>query len=118
VASRGWPCFAALAIVFAALALEGAVLAAADARAVGRREEDWTGFLLGPLGVILKATAAVLLWRSRKAGRLRYLRRAGIALATLPGAYCLLLPVDVTILATHRPRAEVAPLSLAAPAGV
>jgi hypothetical protein len=59
---------------------------------VGARGEDWTGFLLGPLGVVLSATAFVVLWRSRKAGRLRYLRRAGIALVCVLAAYWLVLP--------------------------
>ena len=104
---------AAVAPLFGVLALEGATLAIADARAVGARGEDWTGFLLLPLGVALLATAAVLLWRSRKPGRLRYLRRAGIAVAAVLAAYWLVVPVAMGILATHRPRADVAPSCIA-----
>jgi hypothetical protein len=106
---------AAVSAVFGVLALVGAALAIAGARAVGARGEDWTGFLLLPLGVALLATAAVLLWRSRKPGRLRYLRRAGIAFAAVLAAYWLVVPVAIAILATHRPRADVAPAELGRP---
>ena len=41
---------AAVAATLGVLALEGAVLAVRDARAAGARGEDWTGFLLGPVG--------------------------------------------------------------------
>jgi uncharacterized protein len=106
---------AALALVFGALALEGAALAVADARAVGARGEDWTGFLLCPLGVLLVGNAMILLWRSRKPGRHRYLRRAAIAAAATLAAYWLVVPVAIAILATHRPRADVAPAELGRP---
>ena len=98
---------AALAGVFGALALEGAILAIADARGFGARGEDWTGFLLTPVGLVLLGSAGVLLWRSRKPGRLRWPRRAGIAIGTLVAVYWLILPVGMAILATHRPRADV-----------
>ena len=75
---------AAVAAALGVLALEGAGLAVADTRAVGARGEDWTGFLLAPVGLSLCGLAAVLLWRSRKLGRLRYLRRAGHSLRQHP----------------------------------
>ena len=106
---------AALAIVLGALALEGGALAVADARAVGARGEDWTGFVLLPFGVLLLGSAGALLWRSRKAGRLRYLRRTGITVTAIVAAYLLVVPVAVAILATHRPRADVAPVELGRP---
>jgi uncharacterized protein len=106
---------AALAAVLGVLALVGAGLAIADARAVGARGEDWTGFLLAPLGVGLCCLAVVLLWRSRRPGRLRYLRRGAIALAAVLAAYWLVAPVAMAILATHRPRAEVGPADLGRP---
>jgi hypothetical protein len=106
---------AALALVFGALALEGAALSVADARAVGARGEDWTGFLLCPFGVLLVGSAITLLWRSRKPGRLRYLRRAGIAFTAVLAAYWLVVPVAIAILATHRPRADVVPAELGRP---
>lgn len=98
---------AALAGVFGALALEGAILAIADARGSRARGEDWTGFLLTPVGLVLLGSVGVLLWRSRKPGRLRWPRRAGIAIGTLVAVYWLILPVGMAILATHRPRADV-----------
>ena len=97
------------------LALEGAGLAIADARAVGARGEDWTGFLLLPIGARPARARSHLLWRSRKPGRLRYLRRAGIAVAPALAAYWLVVPVAIAILATHRPRADVAPADLGRP---
>jgi uncharacterized protein len=106
---------AAIAGVLGILALEGAALAIADARAVGPHGEDWTGFLLVPAGLVLLVLAATLLWRSRKGGRLRYLRRGAIGLATVLAAYWLLAPVAIAIIATHRPRADVAPANLGRP---
>ena len=104
---------AALAAVFGVLALEGATLAIADVRAVGARGEDWTGFLLVPVGLLLLGLAVATLWRSRKPGRLRYLRRAGVAVAAVLATYWLVVPIAIAILATHRPRADVAPADLA-----
>jgi multisubunit Na+/H+ antiporter MnhB subunit len=89
------------------------VLAVSDARAAGPHGEDWTGFLLGPVGLLLLALA--LVWRSRKPGRLRWPRRAGLAALTVVGAYLLVVPVAMAILATHRPRAEVTPAHLGRP---
>ena len=106
---------AALAAALGALALEGAALAIADARAVGARGEDWTGFLLLPVGLVLLALAVVLLWRSRKPGRFRNLRRGAIVIATVVAAYVLVSPLAIGILATHRPRAAVAPVELGRP---
>ncbi len=106
---------AALSAVLGVLALEGAALAIADARAVGVRGEDWTGFLLLPVGVAFLVLSATRLWSPRKPGRRRHVRRAGIAVVALLGAYWLVLPVGVGILATHRPRADVAPASLGRP---
>jgi fermentation-respiration switch protein FrsA (DUF1100 family) len=106
---------AALAAVLGALALEGAGLAITDAGAVGARGEDWTGFLLAPIGIALLATAVKLLWQSRKPGRFRWLRRTGIAIGALVCAYWLVVPVGTAILATHRPRADVKHADLGRP---
>ena len=103
---------AAFAGAFGALAMEGAILAIADARAVGARGEDWTGFFLVPVGILLLGSAGVLLWRSRKPGRFRWLRRVAIGLGTVLAAYWLVLPIGMAILATHRPRAVVGPADL------
>ena len=106
---------AAIAAALGALALEGAALAVGDAQATGPRGEDWTGFLLGPVGLVLLGLAAALVWRSRKPGRLRWLRRAGLAALTVVGAYFLVVPVAMAILATHRPRVDVQPAQLGRP---
>jgi fermentation-respiration switch protein FrsA (DUF1100 family) len=102
----------AIAAALGALALEGAGLAVRDAQTAGARGEDWTGFLLGPVGLILLGLAVALVWRSRKPGRLRWLRRTGLAALTVVGAYLLVVPVAMAILATHRPRADVTPADL------
>jgi uncharacterized protein len=106
---------AALSAAVGLLALVGAFLAIADARAVGARDEDWSGFLLLPVGIILLGLSGRQLWCSRKQAGRRHLRRAGIALAALLGAYWLLVPVGIAIIATHRPRADVAPADLGRP---
>jgi uncharacterized protein len=106
---------AAIAAVLGSLALEGAVLAISDARAVGARGEDWTGFLLVPVGLALLALAAVLLWRSRRPGRLRWLRRSALGFVTVVAAYWFVVPVAIAILSTHRPRAAVEQASLGRP---
>jgi hypothetical protein len=106
---------AGLASVVGVLSLEGAAIAIADARGVGARGDDWTGFVLVPIGVLLLVLAARLLWRTRKPGRLRYLRRAGIALGVLLTSYVLVVPAAVGILATHRPRTDVVRTDLGRP---
>ena len=106
---------AAIAAVLGALALEGAVLAVSDARAVGAHGEDWTGFLLFPVGLVLIVLAAVRLWRSRKPGRLRWLRRGALGFVTVVLAYWFVVPVAMAILSTHRPRAAVEQASLGRP---
>ena len=106
---------AAIAATLGVLSLEGFGLAVSDARGAGAHGEDWTGFLLAPVGAAFLAIACTLLWRSRKNGRMRWLRRGGIGLAAVVGFYWLVLPVGIAILATHRPRAAVAPASLGRP---
>lgn len=106
---------ASLALALGALALEGFGIAVVDASKVGTRGDDWTGFLLGPAGLALLALGGVLLWRSRKPGRLRKLRRLGLILGGLLGVYVIVVPVATAILATHRPRQPVVPVTLGQP---
>ena len=106
---------AGLAASFGALAIEGAALATIDARSFGARGEDWTGFALWPTGVAFLAIAAMLLFRSRKPGRLRYLRRGAVGVGALLAAYWLVVPIGLAILATHRPRSDVDPADLGRP---
>ncbi len=98
---------AALALALGAVALEGAALAVVDARNVGPRGDDWTGFLLAPAGAALCLLGARLLWESRKPGRLRWVRRAALAVAAVAGAYVVVAPLAIAIAATHRPRQAV-----------
>jgi uncharacterized protein len=106
---------ALLAFVLGALALEGCAIAVIDAGNVGPSGDDWTGFLLAPAGLALLVLGVGLLWRSRKAGRLRHLRRFGLAVAGLVIVYALVVPVGVAILATHRPRQPVMEVELGRP---
>lgn len=106
---------AILAVVLGVLALEGAGLAVVDARNVGARGDDWTGFLLAPAGVALCVLGVVLLWRSRKGGRLRWVRRAGAGVGALIGVYVVVAPLALAIAATHRPRQVVSPADLGRP---
>lgn len=98
---------AAVAIVLGALAIEGAALAVADARAVGARGDDWTGFLLAPAGLALVVLGVAILWASRKPSGHRYARRALLGAGAVVGAFVLVVPLGVAIGATHRPRAAV-----------
>ena len=106
---------AVLALVLGVLALEGAILAVIDARNVGARGDDWTGFLLAPTGVALCLLGIVLLWRSRKPGRLRWVRRSGLAVGAVVGVYVVVAPLAMAIAATHRPRQAVSPADLGRP---
>jgi uncharacterized protein len=106
---------AVLALVLGVLALEGAILAMIDARNVGVRGDDWTGFLLAPTGVALCLLGIVLLWRSRKPGRLRWVRRTGLAVGAVVGVYVIVAPLAMAIAATHRPRQAVSPADLGRP---
>ena len=107
---------AILAAAVGALALVGAGLAAVHAAGPGPSGDDWTALLLlAPAGLLLAALAARTLWRSRKPGGRRLLRRALLALAALAGAYVVLLPLAVALAATHRPREAVEPVDLGRP---
>jgi dienelactone hydrolase len=104
-----------IAIVLGALAIEGAMLAIADAGAVGARGDDWTGFLLLPAGVALCTLGSLELWRSRRQSGRPYARRALLAIAAVVGAFWIVVPLAVALLATHRPRAAVERVDLGRP---
>jgi len=105
----------ALALALGALAIEGMVLALLDARNVGPCGDDWTGFLLAPAGVVLLATGVCVLWRARRGGRYRHLRRAGFAVLAVVSACWLVAPLAMAIAATHRPRQAVSAVDLGRP---
>jgi hypothetical protein len=107
---------AALALVLGVLvAIEGAVLAVLDARAVGVRGDDWTGLLLGPAGAALLAVGTLTLWRSRKPGGRRLLRRGLLGLGAVVAVLWVVMPLAVALGATHRPREAVVAADLGLP---
>ena len=106
---------AALGAAVALLALEAAALAVAAVTRGSARLSDSVSLLLWPAGLALGCVAATTLWRSRRGGGHRYVRRTLIALGALVGVYTTLLPVAVALYATHRPRTDVRPADLGAP---
>ena len=103
---------AVLALALGVLAIEGFALAVADARGVGVRGDDWTGFALAPAGLALIALGVALLWRSRKRQGRRLVRRSLIGAAAVLGFYWILLPVGIALMATHRPQEPVEAVDL------
>jgi pimeloyl-ACP methyl ester carboxylesterase len=93
------------------LALTWAGLAFADAGLTGFRAAHIIGIVLAPAGACLLWLAAAALVRSRKPGRLRYVRRLGWAALTLLAAYWIVLPVGMAAYATHRPQTPVPALA-------
>ena len=79
------------------------------ARENGPSDDDYTGLLAIPAGVLLAGTGLFTLWRSRKGGGLirRYARRAGLAFALLIGLYFGLYPLAESYIVTHSARAYV-----------
>jgi pimeloyl-ACP methyl ester carboxylesterase len=79
------------------------------ARENGLSDDDYTGLLAIPAGVLLAGTGLFTLWRSRKGGGLirRYARRAGLAFALLIGLYFGLYPLAESYIVTHSARAYV-----------
>src|SRR5689334_23303596 len=106
---------AAVAALLGGLSAEATMIAVADAGRTFARPSDITGFLLAPVAATLLGLAAVLLWRTRRPGRYRYVRRAGIVAATALGCFWIAAPLAMAVYATHRPRAEVKPVVLGAP---
>ena len=96
---------AVLALGLGVLALEGFALAVADARAVGVRGDDWTGFALAPAGLDSDRDSASCCCGGRGSERGRRLvRRSLIGVAAVLGVYWVVLPVGIALMATHRPR--------------
>lgn len=98
---------AVIDMTFGIWTITGAGVAIVDARNVGPRGDDWTGFLLLPGGLALLLLGALLLLRSRKRTSHRYPRRAALAFGALLAAYFVVWPVAFAIIATHKPRTRV-----------
>ena len=92
---------ASLALLFGILALAAGSVAAVHAVGPGPSGDDWTGLLLLPAGAALCLLGAAVLWRSRKRGGRRWLRRALIAVAAVAAAYWLVVPLVIALVATH-----------------
>jgi dienelactone hydrolase len=95
---------AAVALTFGVLALVGGSIAVVHAAAGGPSGDDWTGFLLLPAGLALCTLGVALLWRSRKPGGRRYVRRALIVVLAAVFAYEVVLAIGLAIVVTHKPR--------------
>jgi uncharacterized protein len=106
---------ASLALLFGILALAAGSVAAVHAVGPGPSGDDWTGLLLLPAGAALCLLGVAILWRSRKHGGRRWLRRALIAIAAVAAAYWVVLPLMVALVATHTPRDTVEPADLGRP---
>jgi len=90
-------------LLFGVLALVGGGIAVADTLKGGPAGSDYTGFLLLPAGLGLCSLGAWLLWVSRKRDRLRWVRRALLAVGAFLAVYWLVLPLSTAMFATQRP---------------
>src|SRR4051812_10577542 len=77
------------------------------ARATGLSSDDLTGLPAIGAGLALVGLGAVTLWRSRRGGRWRYVRRLGLGAAGVLAVQAMLLPVGFGYVATHTARAVV-----------
>ena len=106
---------AAAAFVFGVLALVRGAVAVSDFSDGAPTRDDWSALLLVPAGAVLCALGALVLWRSRKSGRWRWARRAGLAAGVALAGFWVLFPVAFAIVATEKPRAVVEPANLGRP---
>jgi dienelactone hydrolase len=104
---------ACAALLLGALAIVRGSVAVSAARSGGPAGDDWTAFLLLPAGAALVILGLLLLWRSRKPGGRRLLRRALLALAAALAFYWAVFPMSMAIVATERPRGEIEAPSIA-----
>ena len=93
-----------LALVLGVLALEGFALAVADARAVGVRGDDWTGFAPRAGGACADRARPCAAMAIAEARRPPAPAAGLIAAAAVLGVYWVLVPVGIALMATHRPR--------------
>jgi fermentation-respiration switch protein FrsA (DUF1100 family) len=94
----GWRAGMSLALGVLTLAGGGVALSGAAAGA-----SRWTGILLVPAGAVLVGLGLWSLWKARRRGGHRVLRAALIAVAVVLGAYVIVLPISMAIVATNRP---------------
>jgi hypothetical protein len=106
---------AVAAFVFGVLALVRGAVALSDLADGDPTRDDWSALLLIPAGAASCALAVALLWTSRKPGRWRWARRAGLAIGSALAGFWVLFPVAFAIVATEKPRASVEPADLGRP---
>jgi hypothetical protein len=97
----------ALAIVLGVVGLATGVDAIHYARATGIGADDISGFAAIAGSLLLFADAARTLWRSRRPGRWRHVRRAGLTAGGLVAAAILVLPFGTAYVGAHVARAVV-----------
>lgn len=92
-----------------------------DVVIVGGGGDDMTGMLAGMAGgvlIVCGAVAAARAWRPRSEDRSlgwRYARRALLAVAVLFAAVFVVVPIGMSILATHTVRSPITPVDLGRP---
>ena len=104
---------AAISLVLGVVTLVGGVVAL---RGIGADVSGWTGLLLVPAGIALVGLGVWLLWSARRRDGHRILRALLLAVAIIVGAYVIVLPVSMAIIATNRP-AKPVPAAAAADLG-
>src|SRR3954451_13916620 len=97
----------ALAIVLGVAGLATGVDAIHYARSTGVGADDISGFAAIAGSLLLFADAARTLWRSRRPGRWRHVRRAGLTAGGLVAAAILVLPFGTAYVGAHVARAVV-----------
>ena len=78
----------------------------------GASGDDFTGLMAIVSGVAVLVIGALTLWRSRRGGRWRYVRRLGLTAAGIVLLYVVLFPAAVAYVVTHTARAKVPPANL------
>lgn len=104
---------AAVSLVLGATTLVGGLVAFSDA---GGDAGIWTGILLVPAGAAFVGLGVRALWRGRRRGGRRVLRAVLLVIGIVLGAYVVVLPISMAVIATNRP-AKPVPAAAAADLG-
>lgn len=102
------PAGAVASVMLGVVALVRGVVAVVDVTNGGRSaSSSWSALPLVPVGATLVLVGGVAVWRSRKHGRWRWVRRVAVGIVAALAAYWILVPVSVAIVATEKPRSAV-----------
>ncbi len=93
---------AAMGLALGAVTLVGGAVAV-HAALGGLGGEPWTGLLLVPAGFALAGVGVWSAWAGRRRGGRRLVRVLVLAVAVVLGAYVVVLPVGLAVVATQRP---------------